>query len=142
MNGMHSARIERVFGLLLYNTQVSDGEGGGRTQGSMTGFSYSISPQRSQSSCVPQADPTPTEVHMCTPEGKADVCQEPAHQVTQHRGAFFPLPSHHWPKTERDSKCFALATDHRASNQLCIPAWSLTLAWRCGSPVGFLLVSV
>lgn len=107
-----------------------------------TGQYHSLNHQRKPVKPCSTNGPYPKEVHMCMPKSKADVCQEPARQVTQHGGVFFPLPSHHGTKTDGDSKCFALAKDHRASSQLCIPAWSLTLAWRCRSPVGFLLMSV
>lgn len=116
-----------------------EGEGRGRVSGQHDRLKLQHHhPRKPGKPCFP-SQPHPTEVHVCVPESKADVCREPTSRVTQHGGAFLPLPSYPWLKTDRDSKCFSLAKDHRASNQPCIPAWSLTLAWRYRSSVGFLL---
>lgn len=75
-HGLNSERRDRVFGIQdpLYKIEESHREGTGRTPDSMVGLSYGITMQGCQSSNIPQADPLPTEAHVCMPENKAEVC--------------------------------------------------------------------
>lgn len=141
----HSAKRKAVLGIRehLRKIQASHRVEGGRTQGSAMGLSYGIATQGCRSSSIPQADPTPTEARTPVRTRKrgryvlgASMPGHPAHR------SFLPFGISPFAQDRQDSKSFALAKDHRTSNPLCLPAWFLTLAWRCRSPVGVLLMSV